>query len=81
MIVSIDEKGRILIPKKIREKMGLKKGVKLRIESKDNYIILKKQEESIAEKYAGKFKPKKPLPENLDDLLNEVIQKWWEKNT
>ena len=39
MTVKIDDKGRITIPKKIREKMELKKGTKLKIVAKKDEII------------------------------------------
>ena len=80
MTVKTDDKGRIIIPKRIREKMGLKKGTKLKIVAKKDKIILKK-ERSIAEEYAGRFKPRKPIPNDIDEFLNTVIKKWWEKST
>ena len=39
-IVKIDEKGRIVIPVEIRDKMGLKKGDNLTLDVKDIRLIL-----------------------------------------
>ncbi len=40
-IVEMEGNGRILIPKKVREKLGLAAGSKLRIDIEDNRIILR----------------------------------------
>ncbi len=80
MITEIDKKGRILLPKKVREKLQLEEGNKLRIEVRDESIILTK-EISTAEKYAGKFKSKIRIPEDLDEFLSKVISNWWKENT
>ncbi len=79
MIVEMDKKGRVLIPKKIRDKLNLREGTKFRLRIEDEKIILVK-EESTAERYAGKYKAKIPIPKDLDDFLNMVIQNWWKEN-
>ncbi len=80
MIVEIDEKGRILIPKEIRKRLNIKKGTKLRVYVDGDKIVLFK-EESITERYAGKYRAKIPIPEDLDEFLNTVIKEWWKENT
>lgn len=40
MPIKLDDKGRLIIPKKMREKIGLSAGSEVNIEMKDNSIIL-----------------------------------------
>ena len=48
MITKIDNFGRILIPKKIRKKLGLEPGEKISIETTRKKIILKVNQENKA---------------------------------
>jgi len=73
--VKIDEKGRIIIPKSIRETANLKKGNYASIKIKDKTIIIQPAE-SIADKYCGIFKITK-WPEDLDEFIMEATRKWW----
>lgn len=71
----MDEKGRIIIPKNIREKAGVKEGsfVKIKVDEKG---IMVEPLEPIADKYFGAFKITK-WPEDLDEFVTEVMRKWW----
>ena len=71
----IDEKGRIMIPKKIRKATKLKEGTCVNIKTKDHTLIIEPAE-SVAEKYAGSFKVEK-WPENLEEFATEVTKKYW----
>ena len=74
-IVKVDEKGRIIIPKTIRDKVGVKEGgyVKIKIDEKGITI---EPLEPIADKYYGAFKITE-WPEDIDEFLTEVMRKWW----
>ena len=41
VVVSVDSKGRILIPKEVREKTGLKPGTRVVLEVKGEVVLLK----------------------------------------
>jgi AbrB family looped-hinge helix DNA binding protein len=73
--VKVDGKGRIVIPKDLREKAEIREGgyVKVRIEGK---TIIVEPVESIADKYYGVFKIEK-WPEDLDDFIVQVMRRWW----
>jgi len=73
--VKVDEKGRIIIPKNIREAAELKEGSYVTIKSKGKIIIMEPLE-PVADKYYGAFKVTK-WPENMDEFIVEVIKKWW----
>lgn len=73
--VKVDEKGRIIIPKNIREAAELKEGSYVTIKSKGKIIIMERLE-PVADKYYGAFKVTK-WPENMDEFIVEVIKKWW----
>jgi AbrB family looped-hinge helix DNA binding protein len=71
----VDEKGRIIIPKNIRETAKLKEGSYVTIKAKGKTIIMEPLE-PVADKYYGAFKITK-WPENMDEFIVEVIKKWW----
>jgi len=75
VVVRVDEKGRVVIPKNIREKAKMKKGGYVKIIAKEKSIIIEPLE-PFADKYFGAFKIDK-WPENLDEFAVEVIKKWW----
>lgn len=73
--VKVDEKGRIIIPKSMREKAGVKEGSYVKIRVYEKGIIIEPIE-PIADKYFGAFKITK-WPEDLDEFVIEVMRKWW----
>ncbi|HDM88936.1 MAG TPA: AbrB/MazE/SpoVT family DNA-binding domain-containing protein [Candidatus Bathyarchaeota archaeon] len=75
VIVRVDEKGRVVIPKSIREKAKLKAGnyVNVRVEGRS---IIMEPLESIADKYFGAFKVSR-WPEDLDEFMVGVARRWW----
>lgn len=75
----IDEKGRVTIPKSIRETAKLKEGSYVSIKAKGKTIIMEPAE-PVADKYYGTFKITK-WPEDMDEFIEEIMQKWWTKST
>lgn len=73
--VKVDEKGRVLIPKSIRETAKLKVGSYVNVTVKGKSILIEPLE-SIADKYHGFFKITR-WPRDLDEFVNEVIKSWW----
>jgi AbrB family looped-hinge helix DNA binding protein len=71
----LDEKGRVTIPKRLREVAKLKEGSCVIIKAKDKAIIIEPVE-PLADKYYGAFKIEK-WPEDLDEYVAEVMQKKW----
>ncbi len=78
-VVRIDEKGRILIPKGIREALGVKEKQLLKIKVVGDKIILEPVRD-YADKYYGVFEAKK-WPRDLDEFLAEALQEWWRRST
>jgi len=74
-IVKVDEKGRVVIPKRIREKVKLKEGNYVNVKAKGKTIVMEPLE-SIADKYYGAFKVSK-WPKDLDEFIVEVTNRWW----
>lgn len=80
MTVTIDEYGRLVIPKKVRDRLGLNPGTELELEQSDDTIQLKPvhpedfctYEDGIPV-YTG------PLPENFDVV--EEIKRQREERT
>ncbi|MEM3403449.1 MAG: AbrB/MazE/SpoVT family DNA-binding domain-containing protein [Nitrososphaeria archaeon] len=73
--VKVDEKGRVIIPKSLREKAKVKKGSYVKIKADEKSILIEPLE-PIADKYFGAFKITK-WPEDLDEFVVEVMNKWW----
>lgn len=75
--VKLDEKGRVRIPRKLREAAELKEGSCVNIKAKGKTIIIEPIE-PVADKYYGAFKVEK-WPEDIGDYAKEVIQKQWKQ--
>ena len=73
--IKIDGKGRIIIPKNIREAAKLKEGSYVTIKAKEKAVIVE-QLQPVADKYYGAFKITK-WPENIDEFIVEAMKKWW----
>jgi len=78
-VVKVDEKGRIVIPKEIREKLGIKEKQVMKLRVIDDKIVLEPLS-SIADEYYGVFEVKH-WPEDLDTFLQEAIKSWWKRST
>lgn len=76
-IVRVDSKGRVLIPKKIREIIGIREGGYIKIVLDGDKIIISPVKPN-SEKYYGAFKVDR-WPSDLDDFLLEAVRKWWLK--
>ncbi len=74
MISKVDEKGRILIPKKVRDSMNLSEGTLVSINVEGDSIIIKRAE-SAADRYYGKFKVKR-WPRDLDEVIEKEVIRW-----
>ncbi|MEM3872270.1 MAG: AbrB/MazE/SpoVT family DNA-binding domain-containing protein [Nitrososphaeria archaeon] len=74
-VVKVDKKGRIMIPKRIREKVKVKEDGYVKVRADEKSIIIEPIE-SIADKYFGAFKILR-WPEDLDNFVNEVLKEWW----
>jgi len=74
-IVKVDKKGRVVLPKSVREKVKLSKGNYLKVKVEGKRIVMEPLE-SIADKYFGAFKIAR-WPEDLDTFMVEVIKRWW----
>jgi len=68
--IKMDEKGRIIIPKRIRKAAQLKEGSYITIRSKGKTVIIEPIE-PVADKYFGAFKVTK-WPEDLDEIILAV---------
>ena len=79
-IVRVDNKGRLLIPKTLREKTEISEGSYVKIESDGNRIIVQPTE-STAKKHYGRFKVDS-LPEDMGDYVEgEILKRWLKKHT
>lgn len=74
-IVKVDKKGRIAIPKKIRESVELETEGHVKVTAKEKNIIIEPLKKS-SDKYFGAFKIDK-WPKDLDEFAVEVVKIWW----
>jgi len=75
-LVIVDERGRITLPSKIRKKVKITKGSILSVDVRGDEIILRKVER-VSKKFAGVFKVKREVPDNLDEFIIEAVKEWW----
>ena len=75
IIVKVDEKGRVVIHKEIRDRVGVTEGGHIRIEADDVRVIIKPLK-PVAERFYGAFKIER-WPEDLDEYASEALKQWW----
>jgi len=75
--VKLDEKGRIRIPRKIREAAQLAEGSCVNIKAEGKTIIIEASE-PIADKYYGIVHVEK-WPEDIDEYGKTEMQKRWKQ--
>jgi len=76
-VVRIDDKGRVLIPKNIRESVGVREKSYVRVRVEGKKIVIEPLE-PVADKYYGAFKIEK-WPDDLDQFVVEAVKKWWSR--
>lgn len=78
--IKMDEKGRIIIPRRIRKAAQLKEGSYLNIRSKGKTVIIEAAE-PVADKYFGIVKVAN-WPENLDldEYVVKAEKKWYKQS-
>jgi antitoxin PrlF len=74
-MVKVSSKGQIILPKDVREKLGVKTGEKLLVLSRDGEILLRKTEEVQIEDIAERIE-KQTQQEGIDvdKLLDEAVE-------
>ncbi len=80
-VVVLDNRGRVVVPKEIREKLGLKGGASLILESKDDMIVLRATKESVDFNgdplWPAVHNPAKPKTSLTRDKLEMLEQDLW----
>ena len=74
-MVKVSSKGQIIIPKDVRERLGVRTGEKLLVLSRDGEILLRKTEKMSIQEIAERIE-KQTRKENVDvdKLLDEAVQ-------
>ena len=78
-VVRVDSRGRIVIPKHVRETLGIEEGSLLRLRVSGRTIVLEPIE-STANRYYGAIRVRR-WPRDLDEFLSEVLAEWWRGST
>jgi AbrB family looped-hinge helix DNA binding protein len=71
-ITTVSSKGQVVIPKTVRERLGLKPGDVLEVEEVDGALLLKVRRETLAEQKLRLFGPPVPLDELAGRLRHLV---------
>jgi len=73
---NIGPKGQVVIPKQMREALGLKPGVEITLEMRDQEIIIKKPQVrgSYTEYFITTSSPKLKKRINIKELLNQEVE-------
>jgi AbrB family looped-hinge helix DNA binding protein len=73
----VDKKGRVVIPKSLREKANVKEDSQVKITASEKGIIIEPLG-PVADKYFGAFNVTH-WPEDLDEFVVKVMRKWWKQ--
>ena len=73
---NIGPKGQVVIPKRMRDALGLKPGVEITLEMRDQEIIIKKPQVrgSYTEYFITTSSPKLKKRINIKELLNQEVE-------
>lgn len=78
-VVRMDRKGRLVVPKRVREELGIVDETYVEVRTEGDKIILKPIK-SVADEYFGVFKVES-WPEDLDEFLVKEVTRRWLKDT
>lgn len=67
-------KGQLLIPKRIRNKYGIKSGVKVIFEETENGVVIRPMNAAYFESFAGKFKDSLPSTKEYLKMKKEELK-------
>ena len=70
---TLTSKGQLLIPKRIRNKYGIKTGVKVAFVETEDGLMIKAMDHEYFEQYAGMFKDSLPSTDELKKMKKEEI--------
>ena len=70
----VSTKGQIVIPKRLRDKLGIKKGEKVTIEEADEVLLVMKQVKRPVQAMRGLFKGK--IKKSSVELVREIRDEW-----
>jgi antitoxin PrlF len=74
-IIKVSPKGQIVIPKEIREKLGMKSGEKLLVLTRDGDVLLRKAKEASIQEIARRIeKTTKEEGIDVDKIVDEAIE-------
>lgn len=71
-VTSLSTKGQIIIPKRIREALGLRPGAKIIVELEGNKVILKPVQGDIAQRLYGKYRDLDLLKDLEEEHVREI---------
>ena len=73
---NVGSKGQVVIPKRMREALGLKPGVEVTLELRDEEIVIKKPQVkgNYADYFATTSSPKLKKKINIKDLIAEEVE-------
>jgi len=73
-VVRVGRKGRVVIPKEVREALNVREGSLLKVYIEGNKAIIEPAED-VVEKFKGSIKVDR-WPEDLDEFPSEVLRSW-----
>lgn len=73
--LTLDDKGRITIPKEFRESLGIRKRVRIRREG--NRLVIEPAD-PVSRRFYGVFRA--DVSDDLDGLVVEAMASWWRRS-
>lgn len=81
-VTALSTKGQIIIPKRIREALGLRPGAKFIVELEEDKVVLRPVKEDIAQRLYGRYR-KSDFLEDLEEEHREEVERdiGWEQKS
>ncbi len=74
MVATVDDRGRVTLPKEFREALGIRRRVKIR---KEGERIVIEPADPVSRRFYGAFRAE--VPEDLDGIVVEAVAAWWRR--
>jgi len=76
-VANVDSKGRILLPKELREKARIREGDRVKVSFEEGKVVIEVLK-PVADRFYGAFEIKS-WPDDLDEFVVKAVEKWWLK--
>ncbi len=74
VLATVDDRGRVTLPKEFREALGIKRRVRIR---REGGKIVIEPADPVSKRFYGAFRAE--VPEDLNGIVVEAVAAWWRR--